>query len=86
MASGKNQAYVKDRVFKYRKEWWNKWKEMLNSGEKDLEKIALIEYNKLQQKVLPTQLEGSDGANVTVNILGMGIEQPKKKPIDGEVV
>jgi len=85
LANGQNQAYVKDRVFKHRKIWWNKWKEMMESDDPLMVRSAMVEYNKLQTKVLPHQLEGSGGQSVTVNILGMGIEQ-SEEPIEGELV
>jgi len=87
LASGKELAYVKDRVFKYRQDWWDEWYKMLKSDERDLRKTAIVEYNKLQQKVLPTQLDAGNGGSVTVNILGMGIDQSEPpRNIEGEII
>jgi phage-related tail protein len=90
LANNKVASYIKDSVFKYRKEWWTKWLEMLNSPEKGMQKTAIIEYNKLQGRVLPTQLEGTAGNQIMVNILGMGIdaaENPEQqKAIEGEII
>jgi hypothetical protein len=92
LAQGRSASYVKDRVFKYRKIWWDKWKEMLNSSDLATQKTALIEYNKLQARVLPTQLEGTNGSNIMVNIIGMGVdnthEEEPQQPnvIQGEII
>jgi hypothetical protein len=84
LASGKEKTYVREKVFKHRKEWWDKWLEMLHSGEKDLEKTALVEYNKLQARILPTQLETDGNSNISINIIGMGIEEPIRKVYETE--
>lgn len=76
----KAATYIKDRVYKYRKEWWDKWLEMLHAKDKDLNKVALIEFNKLQWRVLPTQLEWTAGQQIMVNVIGMWIETPPPEP------
>lgn len=92
VANNKTASYIKDRVFKYRKTWWNKWLEMMNSDDMSTQKTALIEFNKLQARVLPTQLEGSNGSQIMVNIIGMGVDNPvmqkieESNTIEGEVV
>ena len=92
LANNRSASYVKDRVFKYRKVWWDKWKEMMDSTDLATQKTALIEYNKLQARVLPTQLEGTNGSNIMVNIIGMGVdntheeELPQQNIIQGEII
>lgn len=85
LAQGKNQTYIKDRVFKYRKLWWDSWEEMMGSEEKDMRKTAMIEYNKLQGRILPVQLEGGNNQQVSINIIGMGVEQPNNI-VEGELI
>lgn len=92
LANNRTASYIKDRVFKYRKTWWNKWLEMMNADDVATQKTALIEFNKLQARILPTQLEGSNGNQIMVNIIGMGVDNPVAKKIEesnaieGEVV
>ena len=76
----KAATYIKDRVYKYRHEWWKAWIEALHSKDKDMKKVALIEFNKLQGRVLPTQLEGTAGQQIMVNVIGMWIETPPPPP------
>lgn len=87
LAQGKTTTYIKDRVYKHRKLWWATWEAMLTSDDENQRKVALIEYNKLQLRVLPTQLEGANGQSVVVNIVGMGLEEshPQEDYIEGEV-
>jgi hypothetical protein len=87
LAQGKTTTYIKDRVYKHRKLWWANWEAMMNSEDVSERKLALVEYNKLQLRVLPTQLEGTNGQSVVVNIVGMGIEQPTPDDdyIEGEI-
>jgi len=88
LVNGRTKTYIADRIYKFRKDWWSKWFEMLNSEDASQNKTALIEYNKLQQRVLPTQLEGSGGSTVQVNILnGIGVEDAKEdEPMEVEVI
>lgn len=88
LALGKTTTYIKDRVYKHRKLWWETWEAMLTSDDENQRKVALIEYNKLQLRVLPTQLEGTNGQSVVVNIVGMGVEEsvPESQDyIEGEL-
>lgn len=85
LAQGKTATYIKDRVYKYKKEWWDKWHDMLNSEDSAERKTALIEYNKLQAKILPTQLQAGDNSQVQINIIGMGIDVPQREIVEGEI-
>lgn len=85
LVNGRTKTYIADRIYKFRKDWWLKWYEMLNSEDASEKKTALIEYNKLQQRVLPTQLEGGGNTAFQVNIVGMGVEQ-LQKTIEGEII
>jgi hypothetical protein len=79
-------AYIKDRVFKYNRDWWNQYKEMRRSDDPTMRKTAFIEYNKLQARILPTQLEAGSGNNVQINIVGMGLDEPIKEVFSAEPI
>jgi len=67
---------VKKKVKKYIPLWWTNWEEMMNaSKEKDgldwfnKKKLAMQEFNKLQIKMLPTQVEGTeDGEPIKIQL------------------
>lgn len=40
----------------YMPEWWTEWKRMLRSKNKEERKVAMQEFNKLQIKVVPTDM------------------------------
>ena len=61
--------YIKSKVFQFGTTWWDKWEAMMNSGDKDLEKTAMMEYNKLQSKILPTEISGADGKDLPTSII-----------------
>jgi hypothetical protein len=86
LANNQTASYVKDRVFKYRKVWWTKFKEMIESEDPQAQRTAFIEYNKLQARVLPTQLEGTQGNQIMVNIIGMGVNSNNNNCVEGEVI
>lgn len=75
LSAEKNKtAYIKERVFKYKEDWWKKWEEMLNGDDKDERRTALMEYNKLQCRILPTEITGQDGEQLLINVIGYGIK------------
>lgn len=90
------KEYVSELVRKYNGIWWANWIEMMEGGDEDQKKLAMIEYNKLQTRVLPTQLEAGAG-DFVVKIANYGgdinisknetkKEEENKKVIDiGEV-
>lgn len=86
LAQGRYATFIKDRVDKYKSEWWREWYKMLKSDEKDLKKTAIVEYNKLQGRILPTQLEGTNGQQIVVNVVGLGIDSPGPITIEGDCV
>lgn len=71
-------AYIKERVFKYKELWWSNFEKDLERNEdgtpkdKDLYRTAFIEYNKLQGRILPTEITGPDGDQLILNIVGYG--------------
>lgn len=86
---GKRSTYIKEKVFKYSGMFWDKWLELIISGDKDDLKFAMSEYNKLQQKVLPTQIEDGDGNRLfpqIINYINPVIEKSKEEKKEEEVV
>lgn len=74
-------AYIKEKVFEYKKKWWDKWEQMMDSDDKNESRAALIEYNKLQCRILPTEITGADGEQLILNVVGYGL---KNKMIEEE--
>ena len=70
-------AYIKEKVFQYKKDWWDRFEAMLNSDDKDERKTAFAEYNKLQSKILPTEITGADGATLpTALVINLNKDVP----------
>lgn len=66
---GKSTAYVKKMVERFHPFWWNNLMADLNSEDKDVRKSAMIEFNKLQCRVLPTEIgQSADSEAITLNI------------------
>lgn len=90
LVNGRIKTYIRDKVYEHRKDWWRAWSEMLESPDPKEKRAALVEYNKLQSRILPTQLEGSGNSNVQVNIMnGMGIDTDpnnKDEPVEAQVI
>lgn len=85
LVNGRTKTYIADKIYKFRKDWWETWYRMLKSEDSSEKKTAIIEYNKLQQRVLPTQLEGSGKQAIQINILsGVGVDDPC--PVEGEII
>jgi hypothetical protein len=78
-------TYVRARVFQYRDKWWEDLDRMRTSEDKDERKCAMIEFNKLQCRVLPTQLENGDSSALTVQVMnysgGSGTKDKENAPI-----
>jgi hypothetical protein len=72
IAQNRKTQYIKEKVFKYADKWWEAWQEMMDSEDKNDRKVALAEYNKLQAKILPTEITGADGENLIVKIVNFG--------------
>jgi hypothetical protein len=57
-------SYIREKVFEYKTLWWDRIAEMMGSDDNDLVKFALSEVNKLQSKILPTEITGADGKDL----------------------
>lgn len=69
-------TYIREKVFKYNQEWWDTYREMKTSDDPLDRRLAFLEYNKLQQKVLPTQISSEDGKGIVVNVMKWGDDTP----------
>lgn len=89
---GKIRLYIKEKINEKYLLWWQKWEEMLNSDDRKDVSTAMIEFNKLQARILPTQITDEDGNNLSVNIVNYvsssslpnGKENDEKKIIEGK--
>jgi len=79
--TGKKSSYISDNIKKYYGKWWKDYLRMRKSKNATERRTAFIEFNKLQQKVLPTQFETEDGQQIMVNIIGMGLQAQNQDPI-----
>lgn len=84
-AQGKKNTYIKDRIDKYAPCWFKDYLNMRESGDERDRRLAFVEFNKLQARVLPTQFEGNVKNDLVVNIIGMGVEKPPTDYVDGEI-
>lgn len=66
-------AYIKEKVFEYKQKWWEALDKMFKSEEKDERRTAIVEYNKLQCRILPTEITGPDGDQVVLNVVNYGL-------------
>ena len=55
---------VLERVKKHLPDWWNNWEELMNSEDKGDKKYAMTEFNKLQAKMMPQNMEDDEGNKV----------------------
>jgi hypothetical protein len=67
--SNNKSSYINDKVFKYNNIFWAELLRLAGSESLPDRKFALAEYLKLAQKVLPTQLTGTDGNGLVVNVM-----------------
>jgi len=66
--AGKLNA-VRQKIDKYHPLWWERWLVMMDSDDKQERFEAMREFNKLQCKMIPTQITGEDGQPISVNII-----------------
>jgi hypothetical protein len=72
---GYGKAYfIKEKVTKYEELWWKEWEAMMIGDDKDDRKFAMAEFNKLQQKMMPTDLT-SMGKPFVIQIAKEAIER-----------
>lgn len=63
------KMFTKEMVFKYGPLWWEEFEMAIRSEDKDMKRMAMVEYNKLQCRVLPTEITGADGEQMVLNVI-----------------
>jgi hypothetical protein len=66
---GSKSQFIKMMVEENRGLFWSVWKEMMSSSDKNERRAAMIEYNKLQARMLPTEITSPDGEGLIVKIV-----------------
>jgi len=61
---GSKSKYISDKVFQFNKMWWDNIQMMMLSDDKTERNTAMVEFNKLQCRILPTQITGADGKDL----------------------
>lgn len=72
------KAFVRTMVTNNGPLWWTHWREDMESEDPSIRRNAMIEYNKLQARMLPTELTGADGATAIINIMNYATEASKQ--------
>lgn len=75
---GRKNCWVKNNVMRYQRLWWAKWYEMVTGKDEADIRTAMIEYNKLQARILPAQVEDGDLGNIVVKINQFNINNEKR--------
>ena len=65
----KKVQYTKNMVTLYSPAWWDEMNALLHGEDRELKKVAFQEFNKLQMKILPTEITGADGEELVIKIV-----------------
>lgn len=49
--------FMRHRINYFAPRWWEEWEMLLESDNMELKKFAMVEFNKLQAKVIPQDLD-----------------------------
>ena len=94
-SSTKSRVYVLDKVQEHKELWWKVIREAMESPDENQRKWASIEYNKLQVRLVGTDIDQGNSKNVSVTVLSFSRDKLKELRntyeesqgfIDGEVV
>ena len=69
---GRTSDFIKAKVAANRNLWWSALEQDLRDEDPKIRRAAMIEYNKLQVRILPTELSTTDTGGITVQIMGYG--------------
>lgn len=75
LASASSAAYIKALVFQHHGLWWRTIIEDLESDDPHIRRSAQIEYNKLQCRILPTELSSPEDGGIVVKVLSYAAQQ-----------
>ena len=59
---------IRENVDKYSELWWNRWEQSMTSDDKQERLHAMTEFNKLQCKMIPTEVTGAEGGEILIKI------------------
>jgi len=77
---GRSTTYIKAKVFENHKTWWKAISHDLESKDFKIRKSAMIEFNKLQCRVLPTELgQAADSDGIVLKVISYQINNDKKE-------
>lgn len=87
---GQGKHYLMEKIKAYSPMWWDEFHRMMEGEDPDLKKVAFQEFNKLQQKLMPQQLEVESDSLAAVGVIML----PKKmlpnhsedNTVEGELV
>lgn len=85
LMAGRKTQYIKDKVFEYSEKWWKAYEEMANSDNKDERKAALAEFNKLQCRILPTEIANADNEGLVVKVVSQFVAHGPVEATEGDV-
>jgi hypothetical protein len=81
-AEGKKSQYIKEKVHALHKKWWDKIEKDLESSDEAVARAAMIEFNKLQCRVLPTELTSPEDGGLIMRLVSYKDEQDNNPIIE----
>lgn len=81
LASPSSAAYIKALIHQHHGLWWRTIVEDMESDDPKIRRSAQIEFNKLQCRVLPTELTSPEDGGITVKVLNY-YELTRQTPTD----
>ncbi|MEY2595069.1 MAG: hypothetical protein RI965_341 [Bacteroidota bacterium] len=82
IASGKTQQYIRDNVLKHNQLWWKNLEADLMDPDPSVRRMAMIEYNKLQCKVLPNEFASGDESGIVFKVVSYSSSPSPQSSID----
>lgn len=83
---GRATDYIKAKVAANRNLWWSALEEDLRDSDPKIRRAAMIEYNKLQVRILPTELSTNDSGGILVQVMGYGASEEQNTIQDAEFI
>ena len=73
--TGKKNTFIKAKIMENHRLWWDNIIDgMTQTEDRELRRLCLIEYNKLQCRLLPTEITGEDGENLTIQVINYAVQ------------
>lgn len=77
--NGPKSAYLKALVYKHHEIWWNAIKNDMQSDDPDIRAKAMVEFNKLQCRVLPTEFSSPEGEGIVIKVQNFTREREEEE-------